>query len=292
LPRPSIRIACDTPRPNERGIALLIVLWMLALLALVIAGFTLTSHTDIQLGRNQVDSARARALADAGVARAVIGLNEPDAAHRWLADGRPYDWRFGGGDVAISIQDEGGKINLNAASEEVLKSAFAYIGAADDLGASLAQAIVDRRAPTSLEEPATNGPAFAVMEDFETLPGMTPQIYYRIAPLVTVYGQSELVDMLTASRDVLLALPDADPNEIDEFLAARATQGTPDAEPLPAPLSVRRYLTQGSSGTVTIRARATTDTGAVFIRDATIRLQGDAAHPFITQAWRQEIALP
>jgi general secretion pathway protein K len=219
-------------------------------------------------------------------------LNEPETARRWLADGRTYDWRFGGGDVAISIEDEGGKINLNAASEDVLKSAFAYVGAADDRGASLAQAIVDRRAPMTLEEPPTRGPAFAVMEDFETLPGMTPQIYYRIAPLVTVYGQSELIDMLTASRDVLLALPDADTNEIDEFLAARATQGTPDAQPLPAPLSVRRYLMQGSSGTVTVRARATTDTGAVFIRDATIRLQGDAAHPFVTQAWRQEIALP
>lgn len=270
--------------------ALLIVLWMLALLALVVAAFTLTSHSDIQLARNQVDAARARALADAGITRAVIGLSDPDPTRRWLADGRSYDWLFGGGRIAIAIKDEGGKISLNQAPPEALQSAFAYAGASDDLSASLAEAVIDRR-QALLGHPNT-GPAFAAMEDLQTLPGMTAQLYYRAAPLLTVFSQSAGVDPMTASRDVLMALPGADANEIDGFLAARAAQGTPGALPPAPPISIGRYLDQGQSGTVTIRAKATTDTGAVFIRTATITLQANGTQPFVTQAWSQEIAVP
>lgn len=270
--------------------ALLIVLWMLALLALVVAAFTLTSHSDIQLARNQVDAARARELADAGVTRAIVGLNDPDPTRRWIADGRPYSWRFGDGAVVISIRDEGGKINLNAAPQEALQSAFTYAAAGDDLGASLAQAVIDRR--QALPGRGNTDPAFTVMEDLQTLPGMTAPIYYRATALMTVYSQSSGVNPMTASRDVLMALPNADPNEIDEFLAARAAQGTPGALPPEPPLSISRYLAEGQSSTVTIRAQATTDTGAVFIRIATITLQANGTQPFVTKAWSQEIAVP
>jgi hypothetical protein len=46
-------------------------------------------------------------------------------------------------------------------------------------------------------------------------------------------------------------------------------------------------LSGGATGTVTIRARATTATGAAFVRDATIALQGTASQPFVAEAWKQ-----
>lgn len=272
----------------ERGVALLIVLWMLALLALIVAGFTMTSHSNIQLARNQVDSARARALADAGVTRAIVGLTQPGLL--WLADGRIYDWQFGGGDIQISIQDEGGKISLNAAPPAVLQSAFAYAGSGDDLGASLAAAIIDRRERRL--GPSTDDLAFAMIEDLETVPGMTAQLYFRVAPLLSPYARSPQVDPTTAPRDVLMALPNADPVEIDTYLAARATRGTAQPSPLPTLLSVGRYVAQGQAGVVTIHARATTDTGAVFIREATVSLQARGTRPFTTLAWSQVLAGP
>ena len=262
---------------------------MLALLALVVAGFTLTSRSDIQLARNQVEAARARELADAGVTRAIVALSQPTAANRWVGDGRPYVWHLGGGEIAISLQDENGKISILAAPQEMLQSAFTYAGADDTAAADLAQAIVDRRRP-SLDHPST-APAFTTIEDLQTLPGMTAQLYYRVAPLMTVYSQSPGVDPNTAPRDVLLALPNADPNDIDNFLAARATQGQ-GGLPLVPPLSLGRYFSAEQSGTVTIRAHATTDTGAVFVRQATVTLQDNGSQPFVTQMWRQEFAIP
>jgi general secretion pathway protein K len=262
---------------------------MLALVALVVAGFTLTSRSDIQLARNQAEAGRARELADAGVTRAIIALSQSDPARRWIADGRPYVWRFGGGEIAISLQDENGKISVTTGPQEMLQSAFAYAGADDNTAADLAQTVIDRRQP-SLDRSNT-APAFTTIEDLQTLPGMTARIYYRAAPLMTVYSQSPGVDPNTAPRDVLLALPNADPNDIDNFLAARAAQGQGGLPPTP-PLSLGRYFSPEQSGTLTIRAHATTDTGAVFVRQATVTLQDNGTQPFVTQMWRQELTIP
>jgi general secretion pathway protein K len=266
-------------------------LWILALLALVAASFTLTSHTDIEIARNQVAGTEARQLADSGVARAIVGLNDPQPARRWVADGRPYRWRFGDGEVAISVVDESGKINLNAAPREALESAFRSAGAGDALSGDLADAVLDRRQGAS--HLTSNGQAFIAIEDLQTLPGMTAPLYYRATLLFTVYGQSPGVNSMVAARDVLLALPDADPGEIDSFLADRAAAREPGAGAIPPtpPLSVARYLSGGMTGIVTISARATTATGAVFVRAATITLQSNAATPFITDAWKQLLTI-
>jgi general secretion pathway protein K len=266
---------------------------MLALLALVIAGFTLTSRSDIQLARNQTEAARARELADAGVTRAIMALSQPDPAHRWIADGRSYVWHFGNGEIVLSLQDENGKISVTMAPQEMLQSAFAYAGANDNTATALARAVLDRRRPNldqAADHPAST-PAFSIIEDLQKLPAMTPRIYYRTAPLMTVYNQSAGIDPNTASRDVLLALPNADPNDIDSFLAARAAQSEGGLPPTP-PLSLGRYFAPAQSGTITIRARATTDTGAVFVRQATVSLRGDGSQPLVVQAWRQELTIP
>lgn len=270
---------------HERGVALLIVLWMLALLALVAASFILTSHTDVEIARNQVESTDARELADSAVVRAFLGLDDPDPAKRWAADGRVYNWRFGGGEVTISIADESGKINLNAAPRDVLESAFHYAGAGDALSGDLADAVLDRRqTPSGLPG---NTQAFIASEDLQTLPGMTAALYDRAAALFTVFGQASGVNAMIATRDVLLALPNADVDEIDSFLAARAAASEPGAVPPTLPMSVAPYLAGGTIGIVTIHARATTATDAVFVREATITLQSSPAVPFITDAWRQ-----
>ena len=66
-----------TGKARERGIALVIVLWGLVLLAVVAASFATGSRTETILARNLVENAKARALADAGVQRAILELLMP-----------------------------------------------------------------------------------------------------------------------------------------------------------------------------------------------------------------------
>jgi general secretion pathway protein K len=89
------------------------VLWITGLLAVMAASFISTSRTEARLARNQMENAKAQALADGGVQRAVLGLLEPERERAWQADGRVYSFALGEGDVEVSIRDEDGKIDLN-----------------------------------------------------------------------------------------------------------------------------------------------------------------------------------
>jgi len=275
------------------------VLWMLLLMSLLAASFVSTSRADLEIARNDVESARARALADAGIARAALAMNLGDPATRWHADGSEYRWTFGGGTIAVSIVGEGGKIDLNAAPPEMLSSLFRHLGAGDELSARLTQGVLDRRAARIAAQPnlepgaATidaNAPAFAAIEDLGQLEGMTAPLLHAALPLVTVSSLRPTVDPSLAPREVLLALPNADAAEIDAFLADRAQQAQGAPVPAAPPASLAPYLASGAVASVTIRAAATTDTGAAYVREALVLLRDPQGSPFIVKRWSQGVA--
>ena len=284
-------------RPDERGAALLIVLWMLLLMSLLAAAFVSTTRSDLAVARNAVESARARALANAGITRGAVALSASDPALRWRLDGTPYRWAFGGGTVTIAMVGEGGKIDINAAPLEVLESLFRHAGAGEDASA-IAQAVFDRREAQREAQPGTddraaidpNEPAFATIDDLGGVPGMTAPLLHAVLPLVTVASRLPMVDANAAPRAVLLALPNADPAEIDAFLDARAQQAQGGAAPPPPPPSIAQYLGPAAATAVTIRATAATDTGAVFVREALVVLRDARGSPLVVKRWTQSIA--
>ncbi len=63
--------------PKQSGIALVIVLWVIALLAVIAVSFTTATRSQGNLVRNLVENAKAEALADAGLYRAIFELLAP-----------------------------------------------------------------------------------------------------------------------------------------------------------------------------------------------------------------------
>ena len=70
----SRKLADFPKRRGRRGIALVAVLWGLTLLALVAANFTRTTRTEVRLAYSLLESAKAEALAEAGVHRTILSL--------------------------------------------------------------------------------------------------------------------------------------------------------------------------------------------------------------------------
>jgi len=68
---------------SQRGFALLLVIWVLAILAVLAAGFAAGTRSETRVARNLLDAAQARALAEAGVALATGALidNDPTSPH-------------------------------------------------------------------------------------------------------------------------------------------------------------------------------------------------------------------
>lgn len=243
---------------RERGVALLLVMWLTMLLAAVVGAFALTAQMEKLQGATLARGVVAEQAARAGVEYALTRLADPDPRRLWHPDGRPYAWNFAGARVRLRVVDESGKVDLNAADVDLLGKVF-EIGGADPAAAmEIATAIADWRDVDDLTQPqgGAEDPAYAAaglawgakdapfdtVAEVEQVLGMTPALYAAVAPLLTVYSGQMRPDPRYAPAEVLQAMG-VDPEPI---LARRMGRGT---EPDDAPLG-------GGSGTYSIDSRA------------------------------------
>ncbi len=120
---------------------------------------------------------------------------------------------------------------------------------------------------------------------------MTPDIYRRLAPLVTVHSGRRGINLVTAPQALLLALPGGDPGQIDDLVAGRmpGAGGTGPAilQAIQKIAGISFSSTTSSATVATLRAEAKLGSGAVYIREAIIRVTGRPASPYLILAWRQ-----
>jgi general secretion pathway protein K len=266
-------------RSNERGIALVSVLLGLALLGVIATSFLRDTRTATTIARNLVQNAKAEALADAGVERAMLGLLDADRKTAWRADGRAYELRLGEGTVRIRLQDEAGKVDVNRAPERLLRRLFLAVGLAEDAASTLVDGIMAFRRQRSAERSKGSGsadrsetPAFESLDELMRLPGMQEDMRERLAPYLTVYSGRERVDPAVAPPLLLQILP-----------ALTAFEG----EAQPADREPDASAPQGEAVTVTVLAEAVIPEGGQFIREAVLRRTDDTAKPFRILLWRQ-----
>jgi general secretion pathway protein K len=286
---------------SSRGLALISVLWVTTLLAVMAAGLTSSTRTERILARNQLENAKAEALADAGVYRAVLGLLDLDPETGWLADGRVYRIELPDGVTQIAIEDEEAKVDLNTAPLELLAGLFRAVGIDEEQAAALADRVGDFRDPddealplgaedadyirVGLARGAKDAPLIASRELLQVL-GVTPELYDRVRRHVTVFSGSEGIDPLRASRTVLAAVPGMAPEMIDAFVGARL-EDDPFAliEDEEALLDAELYFLFSREIVYTVRAEGRTRGGAVFVREAVVELAADVDRPFRIYAW-------
>ena len=332
---------------GQRGVALVIVLWALTVIAVISANFTTANRDGLFLARNTVERAKAEALADAGIYRAVLAivnqeaepesgdgtasadqdgglagsmqsvranaaaLPDPDAEAEqfgefgpptWRTNGKIYQWPVGDATVLISIQDEAGKIDLNAATEDLLQQLFAAVGLAEAEAATLVDRLIDYRdsdqdrRPSGAEDidyqsadvgyGAKDRP-FERTDELRRVLGVTPEIFAQIAPLVTVHSGQRGVDPDVAPAAVLgvlgAASVTADTSTFAEP-ATRATRGTPARA---ARSQVRPNTSSSRQRAFTIRTEARSAGGGVFVRQAIVELTGDRNQPIAVRQWEQ-----
>lgn len=114
---------------RQNGAALAIVLWSLAIIGAVVAGFFARSLVEAAEARRLQEETRARALAQAGVAcflqRFLADEDELDtAAEAWFCTEGQALPSFTEGTVDVRVTDCGSRINLNLAGPETLALLF------------------------------------------------------------------------------------------------------------------------------------------------------------------------
>ncbi len=177
---------------QQRGVALLVVLWVLALLSLLLGGLAgwvqLESRQALWLRQNT----QALLAAEGGMNMAVQGLLDTEQRKRWVADGRMVALRLDDTQLVVSVRSERGKLDLNSAPVADISRVLQACGAA-------------RR----------------VVEEVRQLPGMTQTLYTRLLPEITLWSGLDRPDSAFASGLLrrALNLPNqsavgADPGEV------------------------------------------------------------------------------
>jgi general secretion pathway protein K len=123
---------------GDSGIALMLVLWVLALLSIMVFEFCYTMRIEATITKNFKEGERSYYLAQAGINRALIELiktqssvkkftgskdtlvrgeeeddEEEEGTKEWKPREEPYTFSFDEGECTVVIRDEGSKINLN-----------------------------------------------------------------------------------------------------------------------------------------------------------------------------------
>lgn len=239
---------------RERGVALVMVLWVISLMTIMAGSFALSTQREAGILSHAHERAKAVALADGGINYAMLMLSLPDPKLRWQADGTPYVWQVEGARVVIRVLDEGGKIDLNAAQEQTLKTVLKLILQNEEQATQLTDAILDWRDPDELkrnqgaEAPEYQSRAmqappqnrnFLIMDELRGVMGVTPQLYRKFESWFTLYTGADGLNPAKASREVLLALMGGDAAAVDNYiqqrkLAAGAPVGAPPLPGIPA----------------------------------------------------------
>ena len=279
------------PKRRPRGIAFVIVLWVMALLAVLLGSFVVIARTENLQTRHLFDTTQARYAAEAGISRASYELRRTDPLARWVPDGRVYELEFDGAKLKIEVTDESGKIDINAADEPTLLALFQSIGGVEAADAQkLVDAVIDFRDPDDLVRPyGALDQNFAMPEELQQVLGMSYELYRKLEPHLTTYGLTNRPNAAFASATVLQTLPGITPDLATQIVEQRwlARPGDPAAASLTLPDGTP-VLAAGGGGTYTVRSRATLPNRAWTILEATIRLGGaPGARAYSVLRWRE-----
>ena len=292
----------------QRGVAMILVIWVIALMAVLLGSFALIARTENLQSRHMFDTTAARYAAEAGLERAVFELRRPDPAQRWAGDGRPYEFRFDNALVHVELTDESGKIDINSAGDDILQQLFISQGMALDQAAQLSDAIQDWRDPDDNAKPhgaeqaeykaaglsyvPRNAPYQTVSEVQQVL-GMNYEIYSRIEPAITIYAGGAEPNAAYANKQALMALPGMTSELADQIIAQRqqVPPGQVGATGLTTPNGLP-IVANGGGNTYTVKSRATLPNGASAVLDASIRLGGvgTSGKPYTVLRWRDDEA--
>ena len=279
-------------RRTGSGAALLLVIWLIALLTAVVGAFAMAARVEYLQGRTLSDGVVADEAARAGLEYAMTRVVDLDQTRQWLPDGRDYDWRYGDAQVTVKITDESGKIDLNAADLDLLAGLIQAEGVERTPARRLAAAILDWRDPDSLtqaEGGAEDGdyssaglPYGAKDAPFETVAeaqlvlGMTPELFEKLAPHLTVYSGQGRPNEQYADAKVLQAMG----VDAERALAERLRPRQPGEA---------AALVGAGTGTYSIDSRARLRGGRVSVLRAVVRagnsgLPGSAYTPLRWEA--------
>jgi general secretion pathway protein K len=270
-------------RRQQDGMALIVVLWLIVLLSIMAAGHSRNVHTDTTLAARQVQSAKARALAEAGINHVILEMLAAEPDRKLHTDGSLFNVHIGEANVVVAVRDATGFVDLNGADAKLLDAVLKACSVGETARRDLVDAILDWRDGDGLshlngvedDDYVASGVAwtsrdgaFESIDELKYLPGMSQARYDCLAPFVTIYSGRGGLNMEYAPPALVAALTGEEVS----------TAGTEDAD---------REASGPRNGTYHIYASASGSASTVAAIEAVVRISRTSKSPFTIVDWRE-----
>jgi general secretion pathway protein K len=349
----------STEAPHgSKGVALVMVLWVVALLSVVVMEFAFAMRTETTIAKNYSDSICAYYVARGGIQYGLVetirwlnarqdqtlpalitrrtikrgpeGLKTQEDEKKeeplWRPDGRPYEVTIPGGKCRIRIQDESGKIGINWAPDHLLRHMVGSMGLDNETRDTVVDSILDWIDDDQLhrlngaEEPyyqslpkpysCKDGP-IDILEELLLVRGVTREIFYGgrigttmpvgigpikpvkgpgLVDLFTVYLSSNRVNINTATKAVLEAIPGIGPKMAMSIITAREKKEFNSLQEVWSTLgqelrATEEFLSVSSSNFFTIYAQGEVETGVRRAVRAVVSVSGGSKPSYRIVQW-------
>lgn len=197
---------------KDHGFALLSALVGLAILLVLVSSMVAISQFGVARSRADLERSQADAFADAVLIRAMLALQDARQDERPRVDGVPTNLTVFGIPVRLIVEDEFGKIDLNAAPPLLLSRLFQTTGLSAVRSDALAAQVDAWRnneqpsaAPSTLLAQPAKRRIFNLANELLLVDRIDQHMFVEIEPALTVYSGQDHVDQAVAPERALMA---------------------------------------------------------------------------------------
>ncbi len=267
-------------KKTQEGIILIIVMWVLTILMVIVLSFSVTTRTETHATLVFREGLEKKFLAEAGIERGIIELfyrnlyrgQEMLEEERkvWRVDGAPYTLQMSNGQIVVKIIDESGKIdinNLNDLSGIILQNLLINAGVSEQEASVIVDSILDWKDADDLRRlngaesdyymslPNTykaKNEKLDTLEELLLVKGMKPDILFGsgekkgIIEFLAIHSNNTTINLRSAPREVLLAVPGLTQEIVDEIISKREWLTASGTLNVTVPQESSRFVSQGS----------------------------------------------
>lgn len=269
---------------HSKGFALITVLWITAFLTVIAGSVSYQARASLSLATNVVAGFKTKHAAEGALLLTVDKLIKRDELQGHVLKNPNFSYKLDDLVISVEVTDESGKVDINLASVDLIKSLFIAVGVNEQVSSSLADAVADWRDQDYLkrvdgaedQDYSARGLLYEAKDDeFDSIDelslvlGVVPEIFNRVKPYITVYAQDIGVNTDLASEVVKKAVQDI--------------IGTSNSEETSSD-----YISSTGGLIYTLRAKATDPSGLSTVITSIVRLQrGNTFEPFAILGWKQ-----
>jgi general secretion pathway protein K len=274
----------QNPFASRKGIALLLVLWVLTILMVIVLSFSFMARTETLSTLSFREGVEKKFLAEAGIQRGIVEIFYSkqnlalEGSDLWKTDGTSYLDQMGEGSYTVRITDESGKIDLNTLNDSsgiLFKNLLVNSGVKNEDADAIADSVLDWKDADdlirlhgaesdhymSLPNPyKAKNANFDTVEELLLVKGVTPEILYGnserrgIIDFLTIYSKMTAININAAPKEILTAVPGITPEIADVIIDYRENKKITGPQDVGIQPQSSPYISYADSATFTIEA--------------------------------------